>query len=249
SVYNMLFDLGLVVGNPFYLATLGLAAVGWIVEFAGAAASKVEGVAWFYIVYELFIIIGIFAAIATNALNYYRISFILLLCVFIGRKTLNLINYQTQIVSLLAIGISFQINIITFDIGISLAQFQAFAAGALFITIVSLVWIISLGAEDGSLVGDTINSWSINSKPTNPRNVHPDVGFPPGVQLNSGQMNMPDQVVVSPNADYAYKAKALYDYQANPEDHTELSFTKGEVLDIVDNKGKWWQAKKADGTI
>ncbi|CAG8848638.1 9622_t:CDS:1, partial [Racocetra persica] len=37
--------------------------------------------------------------------------------------------------------------------------------------------------------------------------------------------------------------------QASPEDQTELSFTKGEILDIVDNKGKWWQAKKADGTI
>lgn len=36
--------------------------------------------------------------------------------------------------------------------------------------------------------------------------------------------------------------------QANPDDLSELSFAKGEILDIADNKGKWWQARKADGS-
>lgn len=47
---------------------------------------------------------------------------------------------------------------------------------------------------------------------------------------------------------YSYRAKALYNYNASPDDPNELSFTKGELLDIIDNSGKWWQAKKADGT-
>lgn len=47
---------------------------------------------------------------------------------------------------------------------------------------------------------------------------------------------------------YSYHAKALYNYNASPDDPNELSFSKGEILDIVDNSGKWWQAKKADGT-
>ena len=28
-----------------------------------------------------------------------------------------------------------------------------------------------------------------------------------------------------------------------------MSFLKGEVLDIVDKRGKWWQVRKVDGTI
>lgn len=43
------------------------------------------------------------------------------------------------------------------------------------------------------------------------------------------------------------RARALYAYTASPDDPTEISFAKGEVLDITDNSGKWWQARKADG--
>ena len=67
-------------------------------------------------------------------------------------------------------------------------------------------------------------------------------------------------------SNYAYRARALYACelhrgglrwilidgwmldQASPDDPNEISFAKGEFLDIVDNTGKWWQARKSDGT-
>ena len=43
-------------------------------------------------------------------------------------------------------------------------------------------------------------------------------------------------------------ARALYTYKANPDDPNELSFDKGEMLEIIDNRGKWWQVKRRDGS-
>jgi SHO1 osmosensor len=43
------------------------------------------------------------------------------------------------------------------------------------------------------------------------------------------------------------RARALHAYKGSPDDPNELSFEKGEVLEIEDQEGKWWQAKKLDG--
>ncbi|KAF8132174.1 hypothetical protein K438DRAFT_1998590 [Mycena galopus ATCC 62051] len=46
-----------------------------------------------------------------------------------------------------------------------------------------------------------------------------------------------------------YSVTALHDYLADPDDPFEISFSKGDVLDIVDQQGKWWWVIKADGTV
>jgi SHO1 osmosensor len=86
-----------------------------------------------------------------------------------------------------------------------------------------------------------------------------------------GQPLMMGQETQSPPQDYAYRARALYACEffrgekkitltqlltfrsivldsASPDDPNELGFSKGEILDIVDNSGKWWQARKSDGS-
>ncbi|OCF34531.1 SHO1 osmosensor [Kwoniella heveanensis CBS 569] len=46
---------------------------------------------------------------------------------------------------------------------------------------------------------------------------------------------------------YKHKAKAMYAYSASPDDPNEVSFAKGDILDVLDNTGKWFQVRTPTG--
>jgi SHO1 osmosensor len=39
----------------------------------------------------------------------------------------------------------------------------------------------------------------------------------------------------------------MYAYNASPDDPNEVSFAKGDILDVVDNTGKWFQVRTPSG--
>ncbi|KAL0062709.1 hypothetical protein AAF712_010404 [Marasmius tenuissimus] len=77
--------------------------------------------------------------------------------------------------------------------------------------------------------------------------IQPKGGLPPSVETNVDRSTSP--TAPAAQTDVICKARALYPYIASPEDYNELSFTKNEILEILDETGKWWRARKLDGTI
>ncbi|KAL9551789.1 hypothetical protein MBANPS3_004088 [Mucor bainieri] len=217
--------------SPLIAITSALAAAAWLILFIGGCVAAFHGVTWFIIIYELVFVVGVIIILGVGLFNRYREMV-----------------YLFMAVSLVYLTWLCQWTLDNNWIGGA----RAATAGAVILIIVEFIWAIELTAPGG---GTFLSNGSF--KGVNEKTAHIGHRFSNAVRPNTNSHEkkpLPrrfDEEAgddIGDGADNFEQATALHDYQGSPDDPNELSFEKGETIDILDKRGNWWQARKADGS-
>jgi SHO1 osmosensor len=183
------------------------------------------------------------------------------------------------LVGFLAAALSFTTSITNTLIYSPRASDEAAASGHLFLSIINviappysqltkIVWIFYFGTTSAAAPHAWVDSYAITrSRPitSTPQmsstapftSLQPNYNNPTTptyapqsslVKRETFPESRVDSVIEEPTS-YPHRAKAIYAYEADMKDPNEISFAKGEVLEIsADITSKWWTVRKADGT-
>ncbi|KAI2632930.1 hypothetical protein GGS21DRAFT_147750 [Xylaria nigripes] len=263
-----------VVGDPFALATISIAALSWIVCFISCIVAQVNSdprevdqmfpkFVWWSVVFMLLLIPAVFIVVASDAIQTYHVA-------LVGYMSTGLVLTTTSVNSLL-----------NFSDGAR----QAAGVGFIFLSIVNVIWIFYFGSAPSGVARAYIDSFALQKESTMGRRTMNTYGGRPetstsvqppqmytSAQLNGFENPSPiggpnghgprnpspsyatpgikvqqAEPEISAPSEYPYRAKAIYSYEANPEDANEISFSKHEILEVSDVSGRWWQARKENG--
>lgn len=281
------FRFGNFLNDLFAVITVSFGLVSWIVALGGAAASNqlsFPRFTWWGIVYQMLVILIVFALYLNNNIELYKFSLVGLTSVaFIySTNSTNSLIYNTSLPSNLAC-----------------------AAGCILLSILNIIWILYFGGHPELPTNQFVDSFAIRLRvphaDSSAKTSLPEEKFPAfqdesilasrnidSLPQKSSLRNAPymssshlnglenlsssdlqnmqqyhresrdftrEDIQVIPKmtsqhqTTFKYRARALYHYDANPDDHNEISFEKNEILEVEDISGKWWQARRANGEV
>ncbi|KAI1779196.1 hypothetical protein F4818DRAFT_447533 [Hypoxylon cercidicola] len=266
-----------IIGDPFALATISIAALAWVISFISSIISQIQATpknpfppySWFAVVFMLPMIIGVFVVVASDCIQ----------------------TYHVAVVGYLACGLVATTSSVNALVYAPEGAREAAAAGFILLSMVNIVWIFYFGSAPSAMPRAYLDSFALAKESTTNRqtmngayggrpetstsvqppqmytsaqlngfeNPSPVGGFNGNMARNSGAAPVfPPTVNKAPSpaqnepeiaapTEYPYRAKAIYSYEANPDDANEISFSKHEILEVSDVSGRWWQARKESG--
>lgn len=264
------FDFGNIVGDPFALATISVSIIAWLIAVvAGGIAhtqSALQGFVWWAAAYGFLTIIFVTTIIGFNLHSRFQIALVGYLAAGLVKTCLavNHLVYAGRsareaaaagyilfaMVQLIWIGYFGQTQPAAYSDSYPMGKDSKYGNDSRYRPETSasshqapqMYTSAQLGGNfetvNRSSRGDVNNGYMSGTTP-------PSSTPTPGPMSVSGAIT-PDGEVSQPT-EYPYRAKAMYSYEANPEDANEISFQKGDVLDVWDVSGRWWQARKANG--
>ncbi|CEP14411.1 hypothetical protein [Parasitella parasitica] len=228
--------------NPIILASAIMSVIGWLIAFVGACVIGKAGLLWWIVIYELLLLGAIFFSIYRNVFHHHQIMFL----------------------AFLGISISLLTTTISGLMGYDSAGNQAAGAGAVILIVMQFFWVIVFGSSEESIVFQIVYSGFTFPRSQNtaaiglhgsPKESKVALSSPEATGYAHQQHQQVSMVsVYQDSPDMAQQklqnptAIALHPYTANPDDPNEISFEKGEKLEILNKSGNWWKAKKEDGT-
>ncbi|KAJ0122965.1 osmosensor protein [Diaporthe amygdali] len=270
-------DVGNIIGDPFALATISISALAWVIAFIASIIAQIQTrdsfptYTWWTVVYYFFTVGGVFVVVASDTTQTYHVAVVgYLACgLVLTTSSVNSLVYSANGAKEAASAGFILLSMVTivwiFYFGsapsaVPRAYLDSFA----------------LTKESHMMNRQTMNGYG-GGRPETSTSVQPPqmytsaqlngfenpspvagISTVPGARtsaaangFSNSQMKAPgatnaDGEIVPPT-EYPYRAKAIYSYEANPDDANEISFSKHEILEVSDVSGRWWQARKDNG--
>ncbi|AOA60492.1 GQ67_02403T0 [Komagataella phaffii] len=266
---NLKMSIRNIINDPFATGSLSLAAMSWIITFISSIVADVQGsfpkLTWWGIVFELFVILFLAVLYIVDDIQPHRLSivgFLAIATVYTTNSANSLVYSNTSAKNCAAAGsiLLSMINLIWLfyygtDIANSVLVARVFGKVAPGFSTDRNGVHLALHEKQGSnpfttpQPNRTYTPNDINNTNTNYMSSGQLTGLEKGVDSNAYGNHDDSDDELSADDHYPITVRALYNYDANPEDINELSLKQGEVFKVKDTAGKWWQAKKQSGEL
>ncbi|KAI1842577.1 hypothetical protein JX265_012569 [Neoarthrinium moseri] len=265
-------SMGNIIGDPFALATTSIAALAWVIGFISCIIGQIQSAktkdfptfSWWSIIYMFFVIVGVICVVAADAAQNYHIALVGYLAagLLLTSSSVNALVYSSSAAREAAAAgfiLLSMVNIVwIFYFGSAPAATPRAYLDSFALTKESTTNRQTMNGGYGGRPETSVSTappqMYTSAQLNGFENPSPVAGFSANAARNSpvppsnpiGGAPQKETEIAQPT-EYPYRAKAIYSYEANPDDANEISFSKHEILEVSDVSGRWWQARKESG--